>query len=197
VAIGLVVSLPRLRRFDGVATAVLVDLTIVVPVLFAILVRRSGSWAGIVPVFLLSLLGARLILPESARTALAALRLLAVPANFATVLFVLWRVRRAMSSLGGEVDVVARLERAIRGAVPNPRLAELLAYELSMIYFGPPRRDRRDRAGAEASDGQACTRAPACCARGAAPVASHPARATRREGTEWHLQACHDRGTGR
>jgi hypothetical protein len=82
------------------------------------------------------LLGARLVLPESARAALPALRLLALPAEFATVLFVLWRVRGAMGSLAGELDVVARLERAIGAAVPNPRLAELLAYELGVIYYG-------------------------------------------------------------
>jgi hypothetical protein len=135
-AIGLVAILPRLRHPEVVATAVLVDLTIVVPILFAILVRRTGSWAGIVPVFLLSLLGARLVLPESARGALPALRLLAVPAELATVLFVLWRVRGAMSGLAAEVDVVARLERAIGAGVPNRRLAELLAYELAVIYYG-------------------------------------------------------------
>jgi hypothetical protein len=136
VAIGLVALLPRLRHPDVVATAVLVDLTIVVPILFAILVRRSRSWAGIVPVFLLSLLGARLVLPESARAVLPALRLLALPAELATLLFVLWRIRGAMGGLAAEFDVVARLERAIAPAVPNRRLAELLAYELGVIYYG-------------------------------------------------------------
>jgi hypothetical protein len=113
VAIGLVVSLPRLRHPDVVATAVMVDLTIVVPLLFAVLVRRPGSWAGILPVFLLSLLGARLVVPASARAALPVLRLFAVPAELATVVLVVWRVRGALSGLAAEGDVVA-------GPAPSP-----------------------------------------------------------------------------
>jgi hypothetical protein len=136
VAISLVASLPRLRHPDVIAMALLVDLTVVVPLLFAILVRRSRTWAGVVPIFLLSLLGARLVLPESSRAALPALRLLAVPAELAIVLIVMWRVRRAMSGLAGEADVVAHLESAIGTSVGNPRLAKVLAYELSVIYYG-------------------------------------------------------------
>jgi hypothetical protein len=41
-----------------------------------------------------------------------------------------------MSGLAGEADVVARLNNAISTAVANPRLAEVLAYELSVFYYG-------------------------------------------------------------
>jgi hypothetical protein len=135
-AIGLVASLPRLRHPDVVATAVMVDVTVVVPLLFAVLVRRPGSWAGILPVFLVSLLGARLIVPASSRAVLPVLRLLAVPAELATVLLGVWRVRRMLNGLAAEGDVVARLERAFGAAVPYPRFARMLAYELSVIYYG-------------------------------------------------------------
>jgi hypothetical protein len=136
VAIGLVVSLPRLRHPDVVATAVMADLTIVVPLLFAVMIRRPGTWAGIVPVFLLSVLGARLVVPASAGAVLPVLRLCAVPAELATVVLVVWRVRGALGVLAAEGDLVARLERAFRAAVPNPRLARMLAYEISVINYG-------------------------------------------------------------
>jgi hypothetical protein len=136
VAIGLAASLPRLRHPDVVAAAMVADLTIVVPLLFAVMVRRRGSWAGVVPVFLLSLLGARLVMPGSARAALPVLRLLAVPAELATVAFVVWRVRGALGDLAAEGDLVARLQRALAAAVPNPRLAEMLAYEVAVLYYG-------------------------------------------------------------
>ena len=135
VAIALVANLPRWNQPGIVALALLVDLTVVVPLLFALLVRRSGGWTGVVPVFVVSLIGARLVLPESAATLLPALRLLALPAELATACYVLWRFRVVFSGLADGADPVSRLENAIKAAVPNPRLATLLAYEFSVLYY--------------------------------------------------------------
>jgi hypothetical protein len=135
VAIGVVVILPRSRHPDVVATGVMLDLTVVVPLLFAMLVRRRGSWAGVVPVVLLSLLGARLVLPEAQRAALPLLRGLVVPAELAAVGLIAWRVRGAPGGAGGG-DVLERLEATFVAAWPNPRLARALAFELGVIYYG-------------------------------------------------------------
>jgi hypothetical protein len=135
-AISLMASLPQLRHPDLVATAVMLDLTIVVPLLFIVMIRRQRRWAGVVPVFLVSLMGAALVLLASSRAALPVLRLLALPAELAIVVLVVWRVRRGLSDLGSDGDVVARLDRAFAAAVPYPRLAPLLAYEMSVLYYG-------------------------------------------------------------
>jgi hypothetical protein len=133
----LAANLARLRHPDVVAAAVLLDLTIVVPLLFIVLVARGArKWVGITPVVLASLVGAGLVLPVSYRAALPVLRLLVLPAELATVAFVVQRVRRGFRDLGTEGDVVDRLDRALSAAVPYPRLARVLAYEISVLYFG-------------------------------------------------------------
>jgi hypothetical protein len=98
--------------------------------------RGGRRWAGIVPVFLASVLAANLVLPASSRQALPVLRLLALPAELAAIVLVIWRVRRGLGNLGTEDDVIASLDRAFRGAVPNPRLASVLAFEAGVLYYG-------------------------------------------------------------
>ncbi|CAN5875391.1 hypothetical protein BH23GEM5_BH23GEM5_19800 [soil metagenome] len=69
---------PDLRAF-----AITFDLTVTVPVLFYLLVVRNTSlhWITIAPVFLLSLLGASLVLPPENQRYLNLLEHLVVPAE--------------------------------------------------------------------------------------------------------------------
>ena len=136
VAIGLVAALPQLRHPDIVAAAVMTDLTIVVPLLYVALVPRPRRWAGVLPVFLASLVGAGLVLPVSTRAALPVLRMLALPAELAAVVLVIWRVRRGLNDLGSDGDVFGRFERAFAAAVPYPGVAKALAYEMAVLYYG-------------------------------------------------------------
>jgi hypothetical protein len=136
VAIGLVAALPRLRHPDLMVAALTIDLTIMVPFLYFLMIPRQRRWAGVLPAFLLSLLGAGLVLPESSRAALPVLRLLVVPAEVATVVLVIGRVRRGLTEVGVDGDILARLETALASAVPTRRLAHVLAYEMGVLHYG-------------------------------------------------------------
>lgn len=87
------------------------------------------------PYDLLSVLGARMVVPAAQRELLGILRILAVPAELATVALVVWRIRGAVDSTAAGGDVAERIESAFLAALPNPRLARALAFEFSLIHY--------------------------------------------------------------
>jgi hypothetical protein len=137
VALGTVASLPRLKHPNVVASAVFVDITIVVPLAFLLIVPRGRNrWRGLTLVFLASLAGAALVLPAQHRAALPLLRLLVVPAELAAVGLVLLGIRRGLSGAASRDDVIESLERSLSQSLSNPRFARAIAYEISVLYYG-------------------------------------------------------------
>jgi hypothetical protein len=140
VALLVVARMPRVAHPEVLAGAVLLDVVIVVPLVYFLLFLRGKKWpVGLVPVFLLSLVGASLVLPGDYRQLLPHVRLLALPVELALVGFLLWRVRRIFAGLGAggaETDVLDRLYQSFCRVLPNLRLASVLAYELSVLYYG-------------------------------------------------------------
>jgi hypothetical protein len=135
-----VARMPRVAHPELLAGAVLLDLAVVVPLVYYLLFLRGKVWpVGLVPVFLLSVVGASLVLPGDHRDLLPRARLLALPAELGLVAFLLWRVRRIFAGLGAggaETDVLDRLHQSFSGALASPRLASVFAYELSVLYYG-------------------------------------------------------------
>jgi hypothetical protein len=132
--------MPRVARPEVLAGAVLLDLAVVVPLLYFLFFLRGRQWPlGLLPVFLLSLVGASLVLPGEYGRFLPRARLLALPAELGLVGLLLWRVRRAVAGLaaaGPEADVLDRLHRGFGRVLPNRRLAAVFAYELGVLYYG-------------------------------------------------------------
>jgi hypothetical protein len=139
-ALLVVARMPRAARPEVLAGAVLVDLVVVVPLVYYLLFLRGRKWpVGLVPVFLLSLVGASLVLPGDNRQLLSRVRLLALPAELGLVGLLLWRVRRVFAGLGAggaETDVLDRLDQSFCRVLSNRRLASALAYEVSVLYYG-------------------------------------------------------------
>jgi hypothetical protein len=140
VALVVVARMPQVARPEVLAGAVLLDLAVVVPLVYFLLFLRGKKWlVGLTPVFLLSLLGAFLVLPGEYRHLLPRARLLALPLELGLVAFLLWRVRRIFAGLGAggaETDVLDRLYQSFSQVLPNRRLASALAYEFCVLYYG-------------------------------------------------------------
>jgi hypothetical protein len=140
VALLVVARMPQVARPEILAGAVLLDLAVVVPLVYFLLFLRGTNWpVGLMPVFLLSLVGASLVLPGDQRQFLPRARLLALPAELGLVAFLLWRVRQIFAGLrtsGAEADVLDRLYQSFCQVLPNQRLASVLAYEFSVLYYG-------------------------------------------------------------
>jgi hypothetical protein len=152
-ALLVVARMLRVARPEILAGAVLLDLAVGVPLAYFLLFLRGKTWpVGLVPVFLLSLVGASLVLPADYGQLLPRVRLVALPAELGLVGFLLWRVRRIFAGLGAggaETDVLDRLHQSFSRVLPNRRLAAVFAYELGVLYYGllrwrwrPARTDR-------------------------------------------------------
>jgi hypothetical protein len=129
----------RASRPGLVAGAILFDLAVFVPCLYYLFfLRARKSLLGLTPVFLLSLAGAAAVLPSGYHGLIGLVRILGVPAELALLGLVALRVRRFWreTALGGEtVDVMQTLKEACAEVVGKSRVAEMLGYELSVLYY--------------------------------------------------------------
>ncbi|CAN5850077.1 hypothetical protein BH20GEM3_BH20GEM3_15370 [soil metagenome] len=126
------------------AFAITFDLTVTVPVLFYLLVVRNTvlHWITIAPVFLLSLLGASLVLPPENQRYLNLLEHLVVPAELLLFGFLgvkaVRDVRRARAQRlpgSGSHDFVERLQATLRQALPAKFAADVVAHEVAFLYY--------------------------------------------------------------
>ena len=139
-AVAVASTLPGLDRAAVVAAALTLDLAVVVPAAYWLLLVRGRGWPrfSVVPVFLASLFAASLVLPEGHHGTLGLLEWVAVPAELALVAFLLSRALRATRGLrGGESqgDPFDRLRASAREVLEAPVVAELLAYEVGLLYY--------------------------------------------------------------
>jgi hypothetical protein len=129
----------RLSRPGIVAGAILFDLAVFVPGLYYLFfLRARKSLVGLTPVFLLSLAGAAAVLPTGYHGLIGLVRVLAIPAELTLIGLVALRVRRFWreAALGGEaVDVIDTLTNACAEVIGKSRLAEMLGYEVSVLYY--------------------------------------------------------------
>lgn len=125
------------------AWAVLVDCGVIAPVVYWWLLIRPGHvprWT----VFSASLLGvsvAQHLLPDAQASALPAARFAPALLELAVILLVIMRVRRAIASARQSTsseestDVVQHISRAARAVLPVRRVANLIAYEMALVYY--------------------------------------------------------------
>lgn len=120
--------------------AVTLDLTLVVPALYWLLVVRpaGASAARVVAVFVLSVLGARFVLRPGEREYLSYVRFLGAPLELAVIAFVVVRVRRAarvVRAAGADADVPERIAAALADAFPYPIVGRVLTTELTLGWY--------------------------------------------------------------
>lgn len=132
--------LPALDRPDAVATGMTLDLVVVVPLAFYLLVVRRRGWpvVAIAPVLVLSLLAAGRIIPDANQQVLRVMELLAIPAEIGVVSFIAWRATTALRAARRDraADPLEQLRRAALDLVRQERVAGVLATEIAVFYYG-------------------------------------------------------------
>jgi hypothetical protein len=136
-----VAVLPRASAPGAVAVGLTLDLVVLVPGLYYVVLVRGRGWPAITlaPVFLLSFGAASLVVPGEHHGLLRAIGY-ALPvvelALAGAVGYKALRVIRASRSLGRrEADFYHRTRRTLRAAFDVPAVAGALAYEVSLFYY--------------------------------------------------------------
>lgn len=124
---------------DVVRAGLLLDLLVVVPLAYWLLpVRRGGlPPRTLVTVFLLSLAGAALVLPEQRAILLRSKELLAIPLEIGLVTWIAVRVVRWARRAGKAEteDVLERLRAVGREILPLGRAADAISFEMAVLYY--------------------------------------------------------------
>ncbi len=154
VAVTIVSRLGQLDDPDLIAGAVTLDLTLLTPVLYYLLMVRPRGWPVItvVPVFLISVLIAGWLIPESRQGVLDPVRYGAGVAELVLVGFIAYKtlqVRRGYRERAATgMDVYESLRESAR-SVLGPLAGGALAYEVAVLYYAltgwrrPPNLDSR------------------------------------------------------
>ena len=130
-------AIPRAPRPGLLAAAVAFDLIVVVPAAYwFLMLRRRQPVSRLMPVFLLSLMGAAAVLPATYRGIVPVVRLLAAPAELVIFGMIVVRARRAFRDApAGLADAAERFRDAAVASLPSRAAAEAVAYELSLLYY--------------------------------------------------------------
>jgi hypothetical protein len=126
------------------AAALVLDMAVLVPVAYYVLVVRRFGWpvVSVAGVFVLSLIAATRVIPHDYRSVLTPVEVVAALTEVAIIGFILWKVaggaRRYRAALAGEAgdDTLATIRGAARRVIDSPRVADILAFEMALIYYG-------------------------------------------------------------
>lgn len=124
---------PAFEQPDLVAVGVMLDLIVVVPLAYWFLAVRRGGWPrlSVVPVVLLGVLGAALMLPQER----GLLKILAIPYELGLVTWLSVRTWRAVRRAPGDGDMLERFREVARDVFPARRAAEVIAFEIAVLYY--------------------------------------------------------------
>lgn len=129
----------ELRHPDAVSVGILIDLLVVVPLVFYLLPVRRAGWPvrTLIPLFLLSLTGAALVLPDQREMLKRVSEILSVPAEIGLVAWIALRVRRSLRDTrdAGADDMLDRLRTVAREIVPLRGVAEAIGFEMAVVYY--------------------------------------------------------------
>jgi hypothetical protein len=126
-----------LRHPDLVSAGLLVDLLVTVPLAFYWLAVRRAGWPArtLIPMFLFSLTGAALVLPDEREMLKRVSEILSIPAEIGLVTWIAVRTARSLRSTSGTEDMLLRMREAAREILPARRVAEAIAFEMSVFYY--------------------------------------------------------------
>lgn len=142
-AILLTLNLAVLTTHEKVMfSALTIDLVLTVPVVYFLLIRKKSiSKFTIVPFFIIGIIIATLIIPESHQHTLGLLKTYLLPVVEITVLtLVILKIRNAIkiyriNSKGGNLDFITALGETTKSLFP-PRIAAAVRTEIGLLYFG-------------------------------------------------------------
>ena len=140
-AIALAGQLPSLERPSAVAVGVTLDMMVLVPAAFYLLVVRRRGWplVTLAPVLLLSLVAAMQILPADHQQPLRVFEAVLIPFELGLVTWVGWRaataIRRARRD-DATAEPHEQLHAAAYELLRSDRAAAAVATELAMFYYG-------------------------------------------------------------
>lgn len=130
---------PALQRPDLVSSGLLLDLLIGVPVAYYLLAVRRAGWPArtLIPVFLFSLTGAALVLPDQREMLKRVSEVLSIPAEIGLLSWIAVRTFRSVRSTRGTgaEDILERLQIVAREILPARRVAEAVAFEMAILYY--------------------------------------------------------------
>jgi hypothetical protein len=118
--------------------AITFDLVVGVPLLFYLLVVRTTRVPAVtlVPVFLGSLFGTSLVLPDEHHGYLDLLGRLVIPAELLLLGYVGLRVYRGRSApVEGRGELLERLRATLRRVLPSPLAADAVAHEAALLGY--------------------------------------------------------------
>jgi hypothetical protein len=126
-----------LRHPDIVSAGLLVDLLVTVPLAFYWLAVRRAGWPArtLIPLFLFSLTGAALVLPDQREMLKRLSEILSIPAEIGLVTWITVRTARSLRSTQGTEDMLERLKEVAREILPARRVAEAIAFEMAVLYY--------------------------------------------------------------
>lgn len=133
----------RLARFDDarlVAIAITVDLVVVVPLAFYLLVARRRGWPPVVlvPLVVASLFAAAFVLPKDQQQPLRAAEYAIAPLELALFGWLTWKVARSVKASRNDpfADPIERIRRAAFDLTHSERAAGIVATEAASLYYG-------------------------------------------------------------
>ena len=129
---------------EVLAGALVVDLVVLVPaVYYFLVVRRFGlPTVSVAGVFVLSLIAATQIIPPEQQRVLAPLEIIAVIAEVFILGFIAWKAAngvrryRAVAAEQHDEDAFNAIRGAARQVIDSDRMADVLAYEIAIVYYG-------------------------------------------------------------
>jgi hypothetical protein len=139
-----IVALEKSGGTSAVVTGVTIDVVLVIPALYFLIVVRGRGLPAItlLPVFRLSLLVAGYVLPAGDRALYELLAHLARPAEAGMAGYVLYRLHRGWRAFrsAATADVLDRYRTGIRAALPPTvpsvaRSADAIAFEAALVWF--------------------------------------------------------------
>lgn len=127
----------ELRHPDLVSAGLLTDLLITVPLAFYWLAVRRAGWPArtLIPVFLFSLTGAALVLPDQREMLKRISEIVSIPAEIGLVTWIAVRTARSLRGTRGTEDMLVRMREAAWEILPARRVAEAIAFEMSVFYY--------------------------------------------------------------
>lgn len=131
--------LPHLAHPSVVASAMTIDLVLVVPAAFYLLVVRPRRWplVSLVPILVASVFLAAKVLPSDHQGGLQIAELLLVPAEIALLAWIGTRATRAMrdASMDPSLDGIDRLRAAALDVARSRIVADVVASEIAVLYY--------------------------------------------------------------
>jgi hypothetical protein len=130
----------RSRAFAGhpdvMAWAVTFDLTLTIPLLYYLVVIRTGNArpVTIIPVFAVCATFAAIVVPRGYQDTLHDLRFIVAPFEVITIALLVRRIA-AMRRHSPEADPLARIEAAAQQALGQSRAADFVASEIAVVWY--------------------------------------------------------------